>query len=36
MLKGIVGLEIPVARLDGKWKVNQNRLPRDRQGAVRA
>ncbi|MGD0437806.1 MAG: FMN-binding negative transcriptional regulator [Bryobacteraceae bacterium] len=36
MLKGIVGLEIPVARLDGKWKVNQNRLPRDRAGAIRA
>jgi transcriptional regulator len=24
-IKGIVGLEIPVARLDGKWKVSQNR-----------
>ncbi len=36
MLKGIVGIEIPVARLDGKWKVNQNRLPQDRAGAVRA
>jgi len=35
MLKGIVGLEIAVTRLEGKWKVNQNRLPRDRAGAVR-
>lgn len=34
MLKGIVGLEIPIARLEGKWKVNQNRLPQDRAGAV--
>jgi transcriptional regulator len=35
MLKGIVGLEIPLTRLEGKWKVNQNRLPQDRAGAVR-
>src|SRR5437899_1001721 len=24
MLKGIVGIEIPIARLEGKWKVSQN------------
>jgi transcriptional regulator len=30
MLKAIVGLEIPVARLEGKWKVSQNRPPQDR------
>jgi transcriptional regulator len=33
MLKNIVGIEIPIARLEGKWKVNQNRLPADRAGA---
>lgn len=35
-LRGIVGLEIPVARLIGKWKVNQNRSAADRDGVVRA
>ena len=34
-LKGIVGIEIEVARLDGKWKVSQNRPEADRVG-VRA
>jgi transcriptional regulator len=34
MINGIVGLEIAVARLEGKWKVNQNRLPQDRAGAI--
>lgn len=34
MLKGIVGIEIPIARLEGKWKLSQNRPPEDRQGAV--
>ncbi len=33
MLKSIVGIEIPIERLEGKWKVNQNRLPADRAGA---
>jgi transcriptional regulator len=33
-LKGIVGLEIPIARIEGKWKVSQNRTPEDRQGVV--
>ncbi|MGM3193218.1 FMN-binding negative transcriptional regulator [Dickeya dadantii subsp. dieffenbachiae] len=33
-LNGIVGLEIPIATLDGKWKVSQNRTPEDRQGVV--
>ena len=28
LLKGIVGIEIPIARLEGKWKLSQNRLPR--------
>jgi transcriptional regulator len=30
MLKAIVGLELPIARLEGKWKVSQNRPPQDR------
>jgi len=33
-LKGIVGLEICIARLEGKWKVSQNREPTDRTGVV--
>jgi len=33
-LKGIVGIEIPIARLEGKWKVSQNRLAADRQGVI--
>jgi len=34
MLAAIVGIEIPVARLAGKWKVSQNRPARDREGVV--
>jgi transcriptional regulator len=34
MLKAIVGIEIPLTRLQGKWKLSQNRLPQDRQGVV--
>jgi transcriptional regulator len=34
MLKGIVGIEIPIARLEGKWKVSQNRPAADREGIV--
>ncbi|WP_029073609.1 FMN-binding negative transcriptional regulator [Kaistia adipata] len=33
-LKGIVGLEIPIARIEGKWKVSQNRTLLDRHGVV--
>lgn len=33
-LGGIVGLEIPVHRFDGKWKVSQNRPAPDRAGVV--
>jgi transcriptional regulator len=32
MLRGIVGIEIPIQRLQGKWKMSQNRLPRDVEG----
>lgn len=34
MLKGIVGVEIPILSIDGKWKVSQNRLLADRQGVI--
>ena len=34
MMKAIVGLEIPIARLVGKWKLSQNRSVRDREGVV--
>jgi transcriptional regulator len=35
LLKAIVGIEIPIGRLQGKWKLSQNRLPAD-QAAVAA
>jgi transcriptional regulator len=34
MVQGIVGIEIVLSRLVGKWKVSQNRLPVDREGAA--
>jgi transcriptional regulator len=34
LLGGIVGIEIELSRLVGKWKVSQNRLPVDRDGAA--
>ena len=33
-LKGIVGIEIPIARIEGKWKVSQNRPAVDQAGVV--
>jgi transcriptional regulator len=33
-IKGIAGLEIPIARIEGKWKVSQNRSQADRDGVV--
>ena len=33
-LKGIVGVEIAIARIEGKWKVSQNRPAVDRAGVV--
>jgi transcriptional regulator len=33
-LKGIVGLEIPITRIEGKWKVSQNRPLDDRRGVA--
>lgn len=32
MLRAIVGIEIPLRSLKGKWKLSQNRLPKDRAG----
>lgn len=34
-LKGIVGLEIPIDRIEGKWKVSQNQSAANRAGVVR-
>jgi transcriptional regulator len=34
-LRAIVGIEIPVTRLLGKWKVSQNRPAADREGVAR-
>jgi transcriptional regulator len=33
-VKGIVGLEIPIARIEGKWKVSQNRPAADQAGVA--
>jgi transcriptional regulator len=35
-LEGIVGFEIPIDRLEGKFKLNQNRSRADQEGVVRA
>lgn len=36
LMKAIVGFEIPITRIEGKFKLGQNRLPADAQGAIRA
>jgi len=36
MLKGIVGFELPIDRLEGKWKLGQNRSAADRAGVAEA
>jgi transcriptional regulator len=33
-MKAIIGIEIPIANLVGKWKVSQNRSDADRQGVA--
>jgi transcriptional regulator len=33
-IRGIVGIEIEIARLEGKWKVSQNRPEADRRGVA--
>jgi transcriptional regulator len=34
MVKAIVGIEFPITRLIGKWKVSQNRPEQDRAGVI--
>lgn len=34
MVASIVGIEIPISRIEGKWKAGQNRNPEDRLGAA--
>ena len=34
MIRQIVGIEIPISTLSGKWKINQNRSTPDRLGVV--
>jgi transcriptional regulator len=34
-LKGIIGISLAITRLEGKWKVSQNRPAADRAGVVR-
>ncbi|HEY2617870.1 MAG TPA: FMN-binding negative transcriptional regulator [Acetobacteraceae bacterium] len=34
MLKGIVGFALPIVRLEGKWKMSQNRPAQDRAGVI--
>ncbi len=34
MVRAIVGIEIPLTALNGKWKVSQNRSATDREGVV--
>ncbi len=34
MLKGIIGVEIPLTRVEGKWKLSQNRPATDQAGTV--
>ena len=34
LMNGIVGIEMPIGRLIGKWKVSQNRSAADRDGVI--
>lgn len=34
VMKGIVGIEIPISRVEGKWKLSQNRSRADRDGVI--
>jgi len=33
-IRGIIGVEIPISRIEGKWKMSQNRSEADRLGVV--
>lgn len=34
-MKGVIGLEVPIERIEGKWKVSQNQPANNRQGVER-
>jgi transcriptional regulator len=34
MLRGIIGFRFEITRLEGKWKMSQNREVKDREGVV--
>jgi transcriptional regulator len=34
LIKAIVGIEIAIERIEGKWKLSQNRPERDREGVI--
>jgi transcriptional regulator len=34
LIESIVGIEMPIEKIEGKWKVSQNRTPADRTGVV--
>jgi transcriptional regulator len=34
MARAIVGIRLPIARLEGKWKMSQNRELKDREGVI--
>jgi len=34
-MKAIVGIEIPISNIEGKWKMSQNRDAADRHGVIR-
>ena len=36
MLAGIVGFRIPIARIEGKFKISQNRAPEERRNVQAA
>lgn len=36
MMRAVVGIEIPIVSLEGKWKVSQNRAAADREGVAMA
>lgn len=33
-MKAIIGIEIPISRIDGKWKMSQNKDDADREGVI--
>jgi transcriptional regulator len=34
MVRGVIGVEIPLTRTEGKWKVSQNRPEADVRGVI--